>query len=207
MSILAQPRGKSVPTSTKPPSAHVSDQATAAIPTSIRAKIRWHCWQYLPSKDGGKQAKAPIDLSGKATNGHAAAILRPFDKVRSRARKIGDGIGYRLDIDEVGIDLDDCFDHMGDLKPRFKSIVDTLNSYTGGLTPSGNGLHIIVLGKKPSKKCRVAGVEVYDHASNFLTVTGNHLDGTPTTVEPRQEALDDLFATALEEIPTGLGGG
>lgn len=200
----APPRAKTA--LSRPPSAHVSDQAAAAIPADIRAKARWHCWKYIPPKlDGANWPKPSIDYQGKPFDQHNPEILMAFEKARARSIGIGDGVGYRLDVGEVGVDLDDCFDEQGNLKPSARAIVDALNSYTER-TPSHKGLHIIVRARKPGSKCRCPGIEIYDHTGNYLTFTGNHFVGTPTTIEPRQQALDALYAAALEEIPTGGGG-
>ncbi|MGO9813435.1 MAG: phage/plasmid primase, P4 family [Isosphaeraceae bacterium] len=202
----ASRRGSAVSAPTKPTSAHVSDQAAAAIPAELREKDRWLVWRWHLPKGETKWKKPPVDaLSGRlAKDWRDPRTWLSFVDARRLAPELGDGIGYVCDADEVGIDLDRCFDAKGKPKPAAAAHVKALNSYAER-SPSGQGLHVLIRGKKPTSKCRVAGIEVYDASSNYLTFTGNHLEGTPRTIERRQEALDALFAAAPEEIPTGGG--
>lgn len=198
------PRAKSAPP--RPPSAHVSDQAAAAIPAELRDKPRWLVWRWHLPKGETKWKKPPVDsLTGKfAKDWRDPENWLPFEEARRLSHELGDGIGYVLDDGEFAVDFDHCFDPKGNIKPQRKAQVDALHSYTEK-SPSGDGLHVIGRGKKPTTKCRVAGVEVYDHTGNYITFTGNHLEGTPTTIEPCQYALNALYVTVLGEIPTGGG--
>jgi len=69
-------------------------------------------------------------------------------------------------------------------------IVEALNSYTE-TSPSSTGLHILVYGQLPGKGIHTA-IEMYGH-DRFTTITTNHLDTTPPTIEQRQEAIDALY--------------
>ena len=126
---------------------------------------------------------------------------KPGEIPRSKATESASG----FDDGEFGVDFDDCFDADGNLRPERKLQLDSLDSYTER-SPSGQGLHVIGRGMKQGPKCRRGGVEIYDQSTNYLTFTGLHLEGTPRTVKARQQSLDHLYATALEEIPTGGGG-
>lgn len=190
----------------KPPSAHVCDQAAAAIPAELRAKPRWLVWRW--HLDKGKWKKPPID---PLTGGHLTDWTNPkncltFEEARQLSREIGDGIGFLLGDDLVIIDWDDCFDANGNLDPRVKRQVDALNSYTE-VTPRGKGLHTAVHGRKPGTRCKNDHIEMYDGNGRFLTFTGNHLAGTPTTIEHRQQALDNLYSKAFGDVPTIPTGG
>jgi hypothetical protein len=66
-----------------------------------------------------------------------------------------------------------------------------INSYTE-YSPSNEGLHIWIKGKKPGKRCRRKGLEIYD-SERYLTVTGRHLEGTPETIEKRQKELEEVY--------------
>ena len=91
----------------------------------------------------------------------------------------------------VGVDLDDCFDpETGAMEESAKGVMRELNSYTE-LSPSGRGVHILVKGKLPAGGRRTGKIEMYD-SGRFFTVTGNHLEGTPGTIEDRQAELEDL---------------
>src|SRR5699024_6829979 len=53
--------------------------------------------------------------------------------------------------------------------------ITTLESYAE-ISPSGNGIHIIVKGELPAKGRRRGNVEIYDKG-RFFTMTGNHIGG------------------------------
>lgn len=115
------------------------------------------------------------------------------------------GLGENL----VGIDLDHCIDEAGGLTGQAKEIVTILNSYTE-ITPSGRGLRIFVRGELPDGARRKGDVEIYDDL-RYLTMTGDHLQGTPETVEARQEQLINMWlkyvcppsaAPGIEKKPT-----
>jgi hypothetical protein len=65
------------------------------------------------------------------------------------------------------------------------------------------GVHLLVEGK-PVRSKKVGNIEVYGE-KHYLTITTNHLSGTPTTIESRQQALDALYrqvAPPVVERPT-----
>jgi hypothetical protein len=106
-----------------------------------------------------------------------------------------DGIGFALDhsrVPLVGIDLDHCIVD-GQLTPLAREIVDTVNAYCE-VTPSGAGLRIFAIADLPpgKRKHTGKGVEMYDSA-RYLTVTGNHLAGTPTTIEHRADEVHKAY--------------
>lgn len=109
-----------------------------------------------------------------------------------------EGIGYVLAADDqiAGIDLDGCIVD-GRIVPEAQQIIDAISSYTE-VSPSGRGVKIFVVAKKPSyarsRSERVNGfdhIEVYDRA-RFFVVTGNQVSGTPSTIESRQSEMDEL---------------
>lgn len=88
--------------------------------------------------------------------------------------------------------------------------MDTYTEYS----PSWNkatgedGVHLLVEGKPASSK-KVGNIEVYGE-KHYLTITPNHLTGTPTTINPRQEALEALYLAItppVEEKPRQNTGG
>jgi len=116
----------------------------------------------------------------------------------------------------AGLDLDHSVAG-GKLLPWAKDIVaamDTYGEYSPSFTPATGegGVHLLFFGK-PVRSKKVGNIEVYGE-KHYLTITTNHLEGTPTTLEPRQEALDDLYrrlAPSVEERPfqntRGVAGG
>jgi putative DNA primase/helicase len=106
------------------------------------------------------------------------------------------GIGFMLSQSPfTGLDLDHCIAE-GKLLPWAQAIIKALNTYTE-YSPSWNkatgtgGIHLLVAGKPPGSK-KAGDIEIYGE-KHYLTITTNHLEGTPTTINSRQEALDALY--------------
>jgi hypothetical protein len=70
--------------------------------------------------------------------------------------------------------------------------VQLLNSYSER-SVGGKGVHVIFRGTKPGTKCRVGPYELYD-SGRYFTVSGHHIEGTPTTVENRTAEVAALYA-------------
>ncbi|ELZ32322.1 hypothetical protein C474_07552 [Halogeometricum pallidum JCM 14848] len=101
-----------------------------------------------------------------------------------------DGIGFVFTDDDpiVGVDLDDCRDpDSEDVANAALDIIERLDSYTE-VSPSGTGYHVLITGDLPDGRNRRGSIELYDTA-RFFTVTGDHVDDTPTRVARRQDAL------------------
>jgi hypothetical protein len=95
------------------------------------------------------------------------------------------GIGLAI------IDLDHVLEaSTGRIHNWAEEIVNNLCSYTE-ISASGEGLHIVVKGKKPGEDCKKGLIEVYDQ-KKFITLTGNNFRG-PGSIESRQEALDQFY--------------
>jgi len=92
--------------------------------------------------------------------------------------------------DLVFIDLDHCRDpQTGEREPWATEIIERFKTYSEA-SPSEVGVHAYVRGQL-SKAYKVGNVEMYAVA-RFTTLTGAHLDGTPTTINANQEAIDWL---------------
>ena len=117
-----------------------------------------------------------------------------------------DGTGYVLHRSPgdngpglVGIDLDHCRDpQTGALEPWAQEIIDALNTY-GEASPSGEGVRLFLLGKLPPHGRKRGNFEAYETA-RYVTVTGQHIDGTPTTIEDRQVTGAHLFHTYFRAL-------
>ena len=91
----------------------------------------------------------------------------------------------------VGVDLDKCVDENGFPLPWAGKIINQLNSYTEK-SPSGKGYHIFIKGRLPGNRNKKGGVEMYSR-ERYFTVTADHIDGTPGTIEERQEELNAVY--------------
>src|SRR5258708_32601323 len=89
----------------------------------------------------------------------------------------------------------------GEVAAWASALVERLRAYPE-VSPSGTGLRLVLRGKKPGLRCDFQGGEVYD-ARHFVTITGNHLPGTPTAVDQRQAELDAWYAETFTEDAPG----
>jgi putative DNA primase/helicase len=169
---------------TSPPRA----ERMSAVPDALRFEPRWLVWRM--SADGKKLPFSPLVPRGPAVDSTEPANWSTYDEAVRVARESGaDGVGFALGGGLGGVDLDDCVVD-GELTPAARAIVAELDSYTE-LSPSGTGVKIFVKAPEYAAQKR-AGLEIYC-IGRYFTVTGNHLPGTPTTVEDRGAALSALL--------------
>src|SRR5437870_5454332 len=182
----------------------------ASIPEELTVRPQWVAWQY--EERGGKTTKVPYNaVSGRrakstdpetwATFEQAVAFLKANDWVS--------GVGFVVTKETgiTGVDLDHCRDpQTGDIDEWASRVIRYLDSYTE-ITPSMAGLRIYVRASLPQggrKKATNGGkgaIELYDNA-RYFTVTGEHLEGTPLTIEERQRELAKLHADLFEKKHT-----
>jgi len=95
------------------------------------------------------------------------------------------------------IDKDHVIDpETGKINDEASEEIKLLNSYSE-VSVSGTGIHVFVKAKSPEagrKKEQPDGTdrEMYS-SSRSITMTGNHLKGTPLTINPRQDVVDQLY--------------
>jgi putative DNA primase/helicase len=167
------------------------------IPAELIAADQFVVWRYELDKDN-HWTKPPYVASDPArlASSTDAETWRPF-RVAFDAYEDGkcDGLGVPMGDDKSGVDLDHCIDDAGTIAPWAMAIVQAMNSYTER-SPSGRGLRIFVRGSLPPGRRKAGDVEMYD-SGRYLTVTGQHLAGTPTTIEERTAELAALHASTF----------
>ena len=171
------------------------------LPPEITNSTRAVVWNY--EERNGKRTKVPYVPHRTADR---AKVDDPktwglFSDARAAVEDgKADGVGIVLGNGLVGIDLDGCRDpETGEVQPWASEIVDSVNSYTE-ISPSRSGLHILVHGSLPPGARRKGSIEMYAD-SRYFTVTGNHLDGTPLTIQDRAERLVRLHADTFTSEP------
>jgi len=173
------------------------------IPEQLKALSQWVAWK-LELRDG-KLTKIPINPN----TGNNAASDNPetwasFDKAlgyyEQHKSPACDGIGFMFSKDDpyTGVDPDKCINaETREIEPWAKEIINHLNSYTE-FSPSRTGVHILVCGELPESGRRKGQIEMYSSA-RYFTVTGDHLNSSPTTIEDRDGELKALHARVFEK--------
>jgi len=167
------------------------------IPQLLRGRQQWVLWRY--AERDGKLTKVPYTPAGTPASVSDPSTWTDFETALKAYRRGGfDGIGFVLSPDDgiVCVDLDDARNGTG-WKPEAMEIIRLLNTYTE-ISPSGYGLHAWALAKLPEGRRRRNGVEMYD-AGRFITVTGNHLAGTPLELKQRTAELAELHRQIFGE--------
>lgn len=103
------------------------------------------------------------------------------------------GIGFMFEgSGYTGGDVDHCIDPETDtIDQRGRRVIDHLQSYTER-SFSGDGIHTIIKASMPDTGRRFGPVEFYSDG-RFFAMTGQHIPGTPVTIEVRQEELSSLI--------------
>src|SRR5690625_4487655 len=144
------------------------------VPKQLKEMKRWVCYQAI--QKGDRLTKVPINpSSGKGINVNAQDNWLNFKEAvnehSNEAYQIT-GVGFVFsELDSfVGIDLDDCIDETGGFSELAKDIIDRFNDKAYiEISPSGRGLHVIAIGKKPKglTKNSQYGIEMYDQKRYF----------------------------------------
>lgn len=168
----------------------LSEVQADRVPEDLRRRPQWLAWKYgPPDKKSGKRPKIPYNPITKSK-------ADPTDPVEwttfaeANAAAGYDGIGFALAQDGgiVAIDLDSCRDpRTGIVAPWALRYIDPLVTYTE-LSPSGAGFHLFTHASISGEGKKFGPIEMYQE-KRFLTITGQHVDGSPLTVENRQEAV------------------
>jgi putative DNA primase/helicase len=169
---------------------------TAITPalTELRRYPQWVCFN---------ADKVPFSpRTGKGADCNNPATWSTYeDAHRAVQRRQGwyKGVGFEL-VKKQGItciDLDDCVSE-GKISEQAQTVINMLNSYTEH-SPS-NGIHIWAHGTLPDNLNDSDGlhIEIYDH-ERYITITGKHVEGTPDTIEDRQEQITVLYQQIIEQ--------
>jgi hypothetical protein len=160
-----------------------------AIPQSLKDLPRWAPWKAVWSAKREKYDKIPYRADAP---GYGLSTAQPdkwysFDVALASLEQhphAFHGLGLVLTGIKglVGTDLDGCVNE-GVIAPWAQAIVTDLNSYTE-ISPSGTGLRVFNTGTQDRDwNNHDVGIEVYGgNDARFLTVSGQHLEGTPTAI-------------------------
>jgi putative DNA primase/helicase len=179
------------------------------IPSDLKTASQFVGWRYEWRVD--QWTKPPICIqTGEHASSTDLGTCTTYELAvlayRNNTHELA-GIGYVLVEDNhiVGFDFDHCRNpDTGEIDPWALELIRRLDSYTE-VSPSGCGIRVWTYGTfVDEKQGRKSGdVEMY-RGQRYLTLTGCHLEGTPTTIERRQEAIDaiyDQFFRRVERPP------
>lgn len=187
-----------------------------ALPAELGRLRRFVGWRYTwkPGDGNGKPGKwdkPPFDATHPAQLASSTdpATWRSFDEARAAVEDGKfDGIGIAPGvptndkgealIDDAGnrlaaVDLDHCVSEDGQLEPWARAIVDRLHTYTER-SPSGRGLRLLLWADcLPPNGRKKGNIEIYN-SGHYVTLTGQHLEDTPTTIEERTSEIAAVHA-------------
>jgi transcriptional regulator with XRE-family HTH domain len=176
---------------------NISSQSVSSdnIPSEMKEYPHWVCWGI--EKRDSKDTKIPYSPHGGKAKSDDPSTWGTFEQAQAYLEQHPNlsGLGFVFADDDpfCGVDLDKCRNpETGEINADAQKMIDDFASYTE-ISPSGEGVHIIVKGKKKGARARNGKIELYD-TGRYFTVTGNVLDGH-TTIENRQEQLDKLYDT------------
>jgi len=174
-------------------------QQFAELPIELTNGRYFVLWRYGRADRHGRRPKPPLQVDGSYASPTNAATWCDFETALSAfssdASHTFEGIG-RVIVNGgpyVGVDIDRCRDSTtGMIEPWAQNIIDELDTYTE-VSPSQTGVkcwlrgHLVGLVGR-SKDYQNGKVEVFDQ-DRYFTLTGEHLAGTPLTVEDRQHQI------------------
>lgn len=179
----------------------------AAIPADLRAAKRWAPWRAKWNEKKQKYDKIPHRADRPE---YGLSTRRPekwftFEQALAAYRASNGalaGIGYVMTggAGLVAADLDHCVEN-GVPNEWAAEVIAKLDSYTE-ISPSGTGLRVMLSGDIANDWVNhEVGIEMYGgNEARFLTITGEHLHGSPRTVRaPREGVLAGLERAYAKE--------
>jgi hypothetical protein len=175
--------------------------ATIRVPDSLAEFDQWVVWRY-ESRGEGKATKVPYQIDGRLASTTDPETWRSLDDAVTTWQQDpgrSSGVGFVFSPSDLffGIDLDQCLDTAGKLKPWAQPIMEKFGDTYAEISPSGRGIKIWAKGTLPGGGTAFpmgdGRVEVYDQA-RYFTVTGNHWAGEMLDIEEHQADLDWLLS-------------
>ena len=170
------------------------------IPDELKQLNNWCVWKF--EKRNGKRTKIPFNAAtGEFAKSNDKSTWSSYETAVN-AEGV-DGIGFFFEPPYLGIDIDDIDDDLHRFKQgdKLDNIVSEFNeafkSYTE-VSPSGNGLHIIVKGKIPGSRRRKGNIEMYD-SGRFFTMTGKTIGKYKDVTEVSEQVFKTIYEKYLPD--------
>ncbi len=173
------------------------------IPVELKSKNRWILYKLVWDEKRSKYNKVPYQTNGYKADPTNKKHHTTFAEVVQTIQHGGfDGIGFSFVEGEgiTGIDLDNVIVN-GEIIPEAQKILDKFKGAYIEKSISGNGLHIICIGKKPGAKCKKSfdgwEIEIYDK-QRYFTMSGDVLGDNNRFIN-YQAQIHELYNTIFEE--------
>ena len=164
----------------------------------LKSHDKWVAWKYV-TRDGRK-TKPPVNPhTGQMARNNKPEDWGTYDQAIARVKKDKlAGVGFVITDDDnlTGIDLDHVRDEKtGKLEPWAEEIIKLGETYAE-ISPSGTGIRLFALGKidRVVKNDKMS-VEMYVKG-RYLTITENHVAGTPEEILPAPKTIAALVKRA-----------
>ena len=160
---------------------------------ALRSRDQWVAWNYVWKPEREKWDKPPINpKTGTGASHSNPEHWGSYDSAAQLAmRKSYAGVGFVLSPEDglTGIDIDNCRHAETGALSALAAKVIALGETYAEVSPSGKGVRLFATGKvDKATKSDPAGVEVYG-TQRYLTLTGQHVPGTPTDIRPAPQTL------------------
>ena len=153
------------------------------VPDEMKAKPNWVIVRTKFNEDKGRLDKFLIDIhTGKMAKSDDPTTWATFDEAREYAKHNGGvALAYALDGKDgiACIDLDDCYEENGDLKPFAADLYKKCDGMYCEKSVSGKGLHFF--GKTQGMDVRTFsedGEMEFYRGAHFIAMTGDEMGGT-----------------------------
>lgn len=172
---------------------------------------QWVCYIFVSR--GNKITKPPMNpnidgaapLKERMADVSNPATWSSYETAIARCKEIHSykGVGFVFTANDpyCGVDLDNCVDPTtGKIAPWAVRLLKRLDSFSE-FSARGTGLHILLRASLEETRKHIGlkdvqhkkgAIELYDQ-ERYFTWSGRHIPGTPTTIEPRQDQLDELY--------------
>src|SRR5699024_9840270 len=147
---------------------------------------------------GGKETKIPYSINNELAKSNDESTWADYESARAALiEHNASGLGFFFKPPYMGIDIDTIPDEIerfqkGDVNENIVlEMYESMKSYTE-VSPSGNGIHIILKGTVPGKRRRKDSVEMYD-SGRFFTMTGDSLGKYNSINQPNEDALKRIY--------------
>ena len=175
-------------------------ETTICVPDSLTELDQWVMWRY-EQRGGSKPTKVPCQVDGRRASTTDPSTWCPWDEALKALKWDGrswSGLGFVFFSTDpyFGIDLDQCLDTAGELKPWAQPIMERFFDTYAEVSPSRRGIKIWAKGKLPADGTAFSmgdgRVEIY-YWARFFAVTGNHWAGPMYEIEEHQADLEWLL--------------